>query len=104
MQKKLFKYIFIITLATLAFMSFLLSEKYIKMGNSDLENSLYEQALLNYEKALILNPLNHSINIKKAFTYEKLLDPKNTIKEYKKAVTKKNSDTGSKAILIKIML
>jgi len=102
-HKKL--YISLITfIAIYTSFSFIISERYIHNGNLDVNNNLYNKALINYDKAKILNPFNSNINVKMAQTYEKTKDDKNAIKEYKKAIFKKFDDIDLRTNIINLLL
>jgi tetratricopeptide (TPR) repeat protein len=92
-----------LTLTLLSILSFYLSEQYISLGNIKNDES-YKEALLNYDKAEVLNPFNGLINTKKAKIYEKNGDETRAIIEYENAVSKNINDTNSKSALIELLV
>jgi len=100
-KTKLFIACFVIT--SLCF-SLYISEKYVRLGEQELKALNYEKALINYEKAGILNPFNALINIKKGGILEETGNDKKAIAEYRKALAKDSNRINVKAKLIELLI
>ena len=60
---------------------------YINKSVSYIKTKRYEEALINFDKALLVYPKNDNLYYRKALVYESLDQYDNAVKMYKKAIT-----------------